>query len=217
MRKILPILLAITVYLTPLYPIYAQGPTSPIRPFKTASAAAAIKTSVMNKLEDRMMTLKDKMASRAAQLRTKLAKFKDQVKAKRVESINTNLNAINTNRTTQMQLVLKRISEILDKLKSKAAEAGSTGKDVTAINAAISDVEKQWGETDAALKAQTEKDYSIVVNSETTVKDDAGSARDSLRTDLKSVHTQIVGTRKSLAQAISAVLSLLQGGNNGSK
>lgn len=215
MRKILPLLLITIVYLTPMYPIYAQ----------TASGPAAIRPAVMQKkiedkierLDDRMMALKEKMASRAGELRKKLDKFKDKNKAKRVENINTNLNTINERRSVQMQTALERISQVLNKLKTRTEEAKDNGKDVTAINKAISDAQAAWNEADSAVKAQTEKDYSIVVNTESTVKTDASLARDSLRTDLKTVHTQLVETRQALANAIKTALSSIKGGNiNGS-
>ncbi len=233
MRKILPLLLVVVVFLTPLYPIYAQnGATpsdaamnAPLYAVGTASASGRLRPAVMQKkiedrmekLDDRMMALKEKMASRAGELRKKLDKFKDKTKAARVENINSNLNKINERRTVQMQTALERISQVLNKLKTKTEEAGSKGKDVAAINKAISDAEALWKEADAAVKAQMEKDYSIVVNTEATVKSDASLARDSLRTDLKTVHTQLVETRQALANAIKTALSSIKGGtNNGS-
>ena len=225
MRKILPILLAVAAYLTPLYPVYAENKVSVLtRPLKTATTTGFLKPQAvgkviekrMEKVDNRMENLKDKMASRSSELKEKLAKFKDKAKAIRVENINNNLNSINNRRTSQMQQVLAKISQILERIKNKTSEAQSSGKDVAAINSAIDKVEKEWAEADAAVKAQAEKDYSIVVNKESTAKSDASSARDSLRTDLKTVHGQVVEARQALANAISTALSSIKGNNNGS-
>ncbi|MBI2593615.1 hypothetical protein HYW44_03155, partial [Candidatus Daviesbacteria bacterium] len=131
--------------------------------------------------------------------------------------ISNNLNQINQRRTSHMQQVLGQISKIIGNLKDKTEQAAAAGKDVSAINKAIAVVETKWAETDASVKAQMEKDYQVVVNKESTVKQDAASARDSLRIDLKAVHTQVVETRKALAGAIQIAVSSTKGGSNGSE
>lgn len=116
-----------------------------------------------------------------------------------------------------MQQVLERISKIIESLKGKIEQAAASGKDVSAISKAIAVVETKWAETDASLKTQMEKDYSVEVNKESTVKQDAAFARESLRTDLKAAHTQVVETRKALADTIQIAVSSTKGGNNGSE
>ena len=224
MQKILPILLAATVYLSPLYPVYAQLPARPAPALKNASAPAALRPGVaeaienkMERIEDRMENLKDKMASRAAALKEKLAKFKDKTKANRLENINNNLNTVNDRRTNQMREALEKIASVLERIKAKTEEAAGAGKDVAAINAAIAEAESEWMEADVAVKSQAEKDYSIVVNTESTVKTDASSARDTLKADLNMAHTQLVEARQTLANALSTALSSIKGGNNGSQ
>lgn len=217
---------AVTVAtLTPLYPVYAQGANTPLKPalerpaLKTATTPGNLK-NVMTapRAAANMENVREKMASRAAALKEKLQKFKDKVKASRVENLNENMNTINTRRTTEMQQVLTKISLMLERIKSKTEEAGSAGKDVAAVNTAIANLEKEWKEADAAVKAQLEKDYTIEVTSETTVKEDASIVRSSLKNDLQSVHTQVVQAKQALANAISTALSSIKGGNtNGSQ
>lgn len=218
MRKILSVLVAIAL-LTPLYPVYAQKPLSVVNPrLKAATTPGNLKTvMVAEPAAGNMANVREKIASRAAMLRKKLAKFKDKTKAGRVEDINTNLNNINSRRTSQMQEVLQKISTLLEKIKAKTAEAGSAGKDVSAINTAIASLEAQWSKADAAIKAQAENDYSITVDTESTVKTDASSARDSLRTDLQMAHNEVVQTRQALANVIKTALSSILGGTNGSE
>jgi len=218
MRKILPVLivLAAVVFLTPLYPIYAQNTaytTAPepsvkrvLKPaLKTATTPGNLKTvMVAEQAVGRMEDVREKMASRAAELKLKLQKFKDKAKAGRVEMINSNLNAVNIRRTSEMQKSLDRISTIVAKLKTWASQQQAAGKDVTEINKIISDTESAWTQADAALKDQADNDYTITVNSESTVTTDARTARDSLRTDLKSVHDKLVSVRQNLANALSS-------------
>lgn len=205
MRKVLPLLIALTVFLTPLYPVYAQ---------KDATSPAQIK---YEKLEGKMLSLKERIASKEAEFKKKIAKFKDKKKAERIEKINTNLNQINERRTIQMQKTLERISAVLERLKEITNNAEDSGKDVSDVNSAISETETKWKEAEAALKLQMEKDYSVTVNSESTVKEDASVSRDALKTDLKSVHTLIIDTKQSLAKAISTAVSTAKGAKNESE
>lgn len=205
MRKILPIILAAAVYLTPMYPVYAQPA---VRPLKAATSGAAFVPPVMmqnaNGISDQMLVRKEQMASKAAELRLKLQKFRDRNKAKKVENINDNLNRVNTNVTAEMQRNLAKMSEIVAKLKAWIAEQEAAGKDVSALKSALTDIETQWANANTAVTTQAGNDYIVAVNSETTVRDDAKNARNNLRDDLKTVHDKIVSIRQSLVSAFSS-------------
>lgn len=231
-RQALLILIVATALLNPLYPVYAQSTTQPAQsnlmappppqgqPLR-ATGSADLKMpgpgigNGMLKMEDRIADLKERLATRSAALRQKLARFKDKAKATRVETINENLNTVNSNVTAALQKNLTNIETALGKLKTKAEEAEAAGKDVSSIKADITEVETQWKEASDALSAQMAKDYTIAVETESTVKADAQDARNTLRTDLKSVHTAVSEARKSLADAISNALSFMKGDSNG--
>lgn len=204
MRKPLPLSLAVLVFsiaasvtfYIPLYPVYAEGLSS--------------SSAIMTRPKAKEFAIKDKTASGAANFKAKLAKFKDKVKAGRVENINNNLNNINSRWTSAKLQSLLTMSQILEKLKTKT-DGSAAG------NSAIEEAKLQWEKADTLLKAQMEKEYSITINKESTIKDDASSARDALRADLKSVQTQIVEARKALANAIQVAINSRKGENNGSK
>lgn len=223
MKRILPVLLATavttsTAFLTPLYPVYAQsmGPAKvpPARALNAASAPAMLKPEgIMERMEmsaeKRLEMLKERIATKSAALKQKLTRFRDKTKAARLENINENLNTVNMNVTAALQKNLDNISAALDRLKTKADEAAAEGKDVTGLNSDIAEVETQWAEADEALKAQIEKDYTVALTSESSAKSDAQSARNILRTDLKSVHTEVLEARNALADAVKNALSSL--------
>ncbi len=207
MLKLLVFVLAAAVYLTPLYPIYAQTTVAPARP-KPATTSAKPKP-LMERAENAIVRMEDKMATRAAELRAKLQKFRDKNKAGRVENINTNLTAVNKKSTDQMQAHLDRISGIVAKVKTWIAEQESAGKDMASAKAELAAIEGDWSAASNAVAAQAENDYTIVVNTEATVKTDAQATRNKLRTDLKTVHDQVVDIRQGLA----GLFSSWKGGN----
>jgi len=216
MRIFLPFILASVAFLSPLYPVYAQTETATpsvkriVRP-NAASAAAKLKDAAQERMEDRkekneerIDNVKERLATRSAALKEKLLKFKDKTKATKVEKINTNLNAINTRHTTQMTNSLTKISQVLAKLKTWVAEKEAAGIDVADLKSAITDTETAWVAADAAVKDQADNDYTIVVNTEATVKTDAQDARNTLRTDLKATHDKLVNVRQTLSTALSS-------------
>lgn len=234
MKKILPILIATAAFLTPLYPVYAQSDDSMMTPPANTRPGSAMQGPANRPLmatapgtlmvpnpglgmdptmASKMADLKERLATRSAALKQKLARFKDKAKATRVESISENLNTVNANVTSALEKNLSNIETSLQKLKAKAAAAASAGKDVTSLNSDIAKVEAEWSEASDALNTQITKDYTITVNSESTVKADAQAARNTLRTDLVATHTAIKEARDALANAVKNALSLMEGSN----
>lgn len=227
MKYTLPLILIIFVLLiTPLYPIYAASPAAsssarPSGPGKAVEQLLQKRDAKLDKLDEKRDKILDKfeeqkarLASRSAALKLKLNKFKDKIKAQRVERINTNLPMINERRTDTMSAHLVKMEEILTKLEARVKEnAGTT--DISAITAAIADAKSKIAAAKAAVDLQMDKDYGVELNTETTVKEDAKAARESLHKDLKSVHDLVVEARKAVAEAISTAVSTLKGSNNG--
>lgn len=225
MKKILPILLVATALLVPLYPVYAQNSIKP----RAASAPGALKIEramqieentlnreenmIQNK-EERLQMLKDKIATRAAMLKEKLAKFKDKAKAQRVENINSSLYKVDQNQTAYIQQILTKLSQMLERAKNLSLEAAAAGQDVTTLNEAINNAQTAWNQANDANTAQMENDYTIAVNTETTVAADAKAARNSLHTDLKSVREKVKAARKALVDVFNTAKAL-KGANNG--
>lgn len=133
MKRLLPIaaLASIALTLTPV--ILAQDSTasSLARPGLINQKA----TTATQRLENRQNVVAQKIqdreafiASRAAQLKTRLQTFKDQVKAQVAERVSSNLNKINSNRVAAMDNNLQKMTAILDKLEKKTTEASSSGQ-----------------------------------------------------------------------------------------
>lgn len=227
MKKILPILIIATAFLTPLYPVYAQNsrPTVASAPgaLKPPGIERAMEKALVNtenaekgltNAENRIEMAREKMASRAAQLKEKLAKFKDKVKAQRVENINNNLYKVNQNQTAYIQQILTKLSQMLERAKNLSQEAAAAGQDVTALNEAINNAQTAWNQANDANSAQMEKDYTIEVNTESTIMTDAKTARNSLHTDLQSVREKVKAARKALVDVFNTAKAL-KGANSG--
>lgn len=227
MKFLLPLLLAAAVlgvaassaYLTPLYPVYAQntaGSSNAISPARLKQIAKDKALNVMEATKEaRMGDFKEKMASRAAELRKKLDKFKDQLKAQRVLKINENLNKINQSRSQAFLRHHTKLSGLLTKIEDRLNEASGQGKDMTEAKSALSHARTDLDKAKAAIDAQLAKDYTLEATSEAAIKTEAQAARNQLFSDLKAVHELIVSARKSLAEAVSTAVSSMGGVKNG--
>lgn len=160
-------------------------------------------------------TRQEMIASKEATLKARLEKFKDKQKAKITQRVNTNLNKVNENKTSAMLRHLDKMSEILNKVKTRVTEAGNIGSDLASINTAITKAESTITTAKEAVETQSTKDYTIVATSEGKIKGDAKKARDSLHTDLKLVHDLVVAARKAVSDAISTAVSTLGGETHG--
>ena len=182
MKKLLIALTLLTFILPPV--ILAQDSTS--------SIGTKPKPAVQ-----RVQEREAKIASKAAQLKTRLQNFKDQLKAQIVQRVSDNLNKINSNRVAAMNGNLQKMTAILDKLEGKTASS----------SAAATDARNAIAEAEKAVTVQSEKDYTISVTTENKIRTDTKSVRDKLFKDLQSIKKIMIEAKQSVAKAIAAVKS----------
>lgn len=210
MQKSILALILFALFLIPLYPVYAQSTatTSAGKPTTAIQRAQLLKNSI----QASPTTVRDKIATKGAQLKEKLLKFRDQRKAKLAEKINDNLNKINERRTNQMMDHVSRLSNILSRLEERVNSAEANGRDMNSANTAIADANSKIASAEASVSAQKLKDYTIEATSEATIKADSAAMRNKLHSDLQSVHNLIVIARQAVANAISTAVSSAKGG-----
>lgn len=160
-------------------------------------------------------TRKEQMASREAALKAKLQVFQDKKKAEATQRIDTNLNKVNQKRTANAMQQLDKMSDILNRLDSTVSKASADGKDTTQALAAITSAKSAIDSAKKAVYNQSQKQYNLTVTSESKIKADAQTARDGLKTDLKSIHSLVVAARQVVANAISTTKSTLGGKKSG--
>lgn len=206
--------ISLVLLVTPVA-VLAQTATTTARPIKVETKIASREAKLTQRIDNIQKVLDErraKIASQAATLQTKLAKFKDTQKAKRVENINTNLNKINDNRVAAMNKFLDNASAILDKVEARVNTA--TGKDTIAAKAVIVDARAAIATARAAVQTQSTKNYSITLTSETAAKIDAQKAYTSLKTDLQATKEVITTAKQTVAKAIQIAATAL-GETNG--
>lgn len=187
------------------YPVYAQDSTKSgtTRREKIIEKIETRKEVVAQRIDER----KVKMATREAALKAKLETFRNKKKATAAARINDNLNKINEVHTLNMQKHLDRMLTLLEKLEARVNSGSPDIKDKTAALSAIASSKAVIATTSAAVTAQAEKDYTIVVSSESRIKIDAKAQRDLLHKDLLALRKLIIDAKQSVINAIKEAKS----------
>lgn len=166
--------------------------------------AEASKAAIFRqKLEQR----KEIIASHEAQIRAKIQAFKDKQKAEIASRVNTNLNKINQNQTDQMLKHLGLMSQLLDKLATRVSSNSPDIKDTSLANQAIADSRETIAKAKTAVEAQTQKDYTINVTTESKIRADAQEKRDQLFKDITAVRKLVIDAKQSVANAVRVAKS----------
>lgn len=210
MLKVLLVLIVTALYLTPLYPVFAVTATNPAEIRKQNLEER--KANTQARIDDKKEMVREKVATREAALKAKLARFRDKTKANVVERINNNLLTVNKNMSERMLKHLDKMTDILNRAENKLAT--STGEKTAAQNS-ITDARSKVSTARTAVVAQQNKEYTVEVTSEATVKNDVKVMRDLLHTDLKLVHDLVVVARQSVSTAVNAVARSFGGATNG--
>lgn len=196
-------MLAMTAYTEPIRGAYPALPKSPSG--TTAGSVAVKQTTISGAIK--MMPMHPRLASKAAALKLRLQTFKDTKKAEIAERVNTNLNNVNQNRTSQMQKHLETMSSILDRLEARVNKQTPDIKDPVSAKAAIAAARETIATTSAAVSEQALKDYTIQVTSETRIRIDAKTQRDKLHTDLLALRKKVIDAKQAVANAIKVAKS----------
>ncbi len=180
MSKASKILVGLSILALSTIPAFAEDGASPAAKIRKSLPAQIVNTRV------------EKIASRTAALKTKLEAFRDKNKAAAAERINTNLNTINQNQTSQMQRHLDNMTVILNKLEAR----------VSSPAASIAIARTNIASASAAVLAQSQKDYTITVTTEIRIKVDAKKQRDALHADLLALRKIVIDAKQSVGNAI---------------
>ncbi|MBI2268018.1 MAG: hypothetical protein HYU80_01060 [Candidatus Blackburnbacteria bacterium] len=160
------------------------------------------RSEYLKNVEERTAEARKTREERKATLTKKLEEFKNQKKAKLTEKLNETLTRINEKQTSQMAKYLDKTSEILDRLAERVENTAKNGKDTTALHTAIQKAKNAITEAKAAVEAQAAKDYSLNISSESSIRTDVKSTRNSLFKDLKAVRQKVIEAKQEVANAI---------------
>lgn len=163
-----------------------------------------IKSTVQAKREELKTTIEVKREA----LKERLKVVRDEKKKQAVERIYTTLNAINERMTNHFLSVLDQVEDVLDRVQSRSEKAGANGLDISSAQAAIDEAVRAIEAARTAVREQAARSYSITVTDEATLRENAKSAREQLRSDLTAVKDVVKAARDAVRAAAVALAQI---------
>ena len=139
----------------------------------------------------------------------KLAAIRDEKKKAIVARIDQQIVKLNSGRTSTMLRHLDTIQGVLDKLKTKTQDLANDGKDVTAINAAITKAQAAIDSARTAITVQAGKTYTINITTDANLGSAVSNTRLAFARDLKTVHQAVVTARKATKDVLVAIAKVV--------
>jgi len=226
-KSALPVLVFISFLAFTACPTYAQEPIRKEEPPKARTTEKRVAQSeimmennasgsAQGRPAARMATgaanLRDKVATRGAMLKEKLAMFKDKRKATTIERISTSLTNVNQKRTSAMMQHVDVLMGVLAKAEDRLLEAETSGTDVTSVKTELGLSKTALANAKTAVEEQSKKTYEIKISTESAAKAEVKQTRDLLEQDLKATHGLLKESRRIMINALTKMSQLLGGG-----
>lgn len=145
-------------------------------------------------------------ATRSANAQSKLYTIKDERKRVIASNLAEKMTLVNKKRTDFWNNVLAKLTQILTRTITKSAELKASGRDTTAVDAAIVNADTAIKNAQTAVDSQRTKTYPLSFTSESTLKIGIGKTISSEQADLQSVKKLVDEAHK----AVSSVIKLLK-------
>lgn len=148
--------------------------------------------------------LKEKMEAFRAQIKT----IKDERKQMLTERIADRVASSNARLTNRMDRALDHLTDILNRVKVRAQDFKTQGKDTTALDAAILAAESVIATAQSAVDAQKAKEYTANIVDEETLRNTIGQMVSGFRLDIQAVHKLVVDAKQAVQKAIMEAAKL---------
>ena len=178
--------------------------------YSNSSSSAAksgirpIKTAVQELNAMKKDAMQDYKAARQAALqdfKTKIAGIKDERKKAIATNIDTRIANANENLTAKMDAALDKLSQIIERLKTKSAALIGEGKDTTELDAAIAEAETAITNAQTAVDTQMAKIYTANVTTDETLGSVIGAMVRLFKSDIQSTHNAVKDAHKAVRAA----------------
>lgn len=153
-----------------------------------------LKTSVLEKRQ----AAKERAQTKRETFKQNLSLIRDTKKQAIVQRIDEKMATVNDTKTTKMSEAIDRLSELLAKIKSKAAELKLAGSDTTSVDTAVTEAESKIAAAKTAIGLQAEKEYVLTVTDETTLRTTVGQSVSQMHKDLKATHETVTAAKKAV-------------------
>ena len=180
------------------------------RPVRTAQ----VKEDIFERIAEKRAEVKEKNAIRKAEFSERVEEITDEAKKAAVERINTALETINENKTTRWATALDKLSEILERIKTKLEALEAEGSDISVATELVTNAESAIASATTAVEAQAGKTYTLEIEDEKTLGQVVRSAIQQFKTDLRTTLAVVTGARDAVRQAARGLAQINAASNS---
>lgn len=148
-------------------------------------------------LKDKREELKDKKE----EFREKLQTIRDEKKRAMVERIDEKISRMNNTHTARFSKTLEKLEMILNRITEHGQNLKSKGIDTLKLDSAVASAKTAINAAKVAVESQSAKTYTIDVASENRLKTTVGSIVSMFRKDLRDVHKTVVDAKQAVQNA----------------
>lgn len=156
-------------------------------------------------MQEQRAKTKIRIEEKQKTMREKLQTIKEENKKRIVENIDKRMDALNEQRTTQFQNALDQMDAVLGRIAERVDRAETQGKGVASARSAIVTAKNAIASARSAVAVQAGKTYVITITTDAKLKDDVTKARTMLNTDLKTVFASVKDARDAVHAAAVAL------------
>jgi hypothetical protein len=140
----------------------------------------------------------------------RLGEIKDARKKQILERVNNRICEVNKNRMRVAVRHLDRISEVIDRVASRSAQAKANGKDTTGVEAAVTVARQKVTEAREAIAVQEGRSCTLTITGvEEKLGEEISEAVKAFEKELMAVHQKMKDARFAAASAVQKLAMLL--------
>lgn len=218
MHKFLQIVGGVFVALVVITPsAFAQTSSesaNPLIPRETNKKLNTLRDEMAQKVE-RVNTLgPQRQASPSAssqkrlQFQERLTAIKDAEKQAIIEKIDQNITTLNASETAKLNEKINKISNVLDRISSEAAQLKAEGANTVALDNTIKSANVAINNAQTAVNTQSQKEYVITIGTERTLKTNTGATVSQFRNDMRTTRQSVIAARSAVVRSATELIKL---------
>lgn len=161
-------------------------------------------------MDEQREKTKQRIVEKQKTLRERLQTIKEEKKRKIVEVIDARIDALNEQKTAHYASALDQMEAVLVRIEERINRAEAQGKDGAAARSAVVAAKNAIAAARSAVVTQAGKTYTIAVTTDEKLKNDVTRAREALKIDLGATFSSVKDARDLVHKAAIAFARMIQ-------
>jgi Skp family chaperone for outer membrane proteins len=159
-------------------------------------------------IQEKREAAKETAAAKKEALRAKIAAIKDTHKKAVVQRLDTRFETTNQTSTDRWTEALEKMTHLVDRVGSEAADLKSNGVDTATVDLSITKARAAILAAEVSVASQAGKTYVMPITTDATLRNTVGTTVSQFRNDLRNTHQTLVIAKKAVMDTVRALVVL---------